>query len=238
MADIVRVQYVGVTDLGESATGEVTFPSPVTAGNLLVIAVSIYVNLGTGHDFVVSDNQGNTWEELVDTNYDGNDVGGMAFVRNCNGGSTTITVTPGASSWYTICAVEISGIDPDDPLDQYNSNDSSGSTWDSGNITTTENDTYLFGFLALDNGNRTLTEDGAFTLIYEVQNGNQYMPISVGERIVSSTLTESYSGAISASSQYLAGIAAFKAAAGGTTHEDSLSLAKAIKKASEGISSR
>jgi hypothetical protein len=142
----------------------------------------------------------------------------LEYVEAANSGSTTVSVSvDGSNSYFTVVIIEVSGIKTATSLDQNNENTATSASWDSGNITTTENDEYLIGGFAHDNGDHTLTEDGAWTLIFEEETGSSDMPISVGERIVSSTLTESYSGTIASSSPYWASIASFEApaAAGG-----------------------
>jgi len=210
---IVREQFKVGQGSGTQSGAAVTFDTNVTAGSLLLMAVSTYQSGGL--TLTVSDNNGNSWVEIDDNNYDGNDVAGFAYALNANSGSTTVTVTTsGVSDYHSIVIVEVSGIETTGALDQSNTNTATSASWDSGNIPTTQADEYLFGAFAHDNGNRTLTEDGAWTLIFEEQNGSTDMPISVGERIVSSTLTESYSGTIAVSSPYWAGIASFKGTGG------------------------
>jgi hypothetical protein len=209
---ISRVQYkMGQSTGAPTASIDVTFDSSVTAGSLLICAVSAYVDTAGTRSAVISDDNGNSWTEIDDNNYYGQDIGVLAYALNANSGSTTITVTPTANSWYSVVIIEVSGILTAAALDQSSINTATSASWDSGNITTTQADEYLIGVLAHDNGNRALTEDGAWTLIFEEETGSTDMPISVGERIVSSTLTESYSGTIGASSPYWSAIASFKA---------------------------
>jgi hypothetical protein len=211
---IVREQFKVDQGSGSQNGADIAFDSSVTAGSLLLMAVSVYQAGGTP-SYTVADNNGNSWVEIADNNYDGSDLAGFAYALNANSGATTVTVTTaGAGDFHTIVIVEVSGIETTGALDQNNTNTATSASWDSGNITTTQADEYLFGAFAHDNGNRTLTEDGAWTLIFEEQNGTTDMPISVGERIVSSTLTESYSGTIAVSSPYWAGIASFKGTGG------------------------
>jgi hypothetical protein len=210
---IVREQYkVGQGGAGSSIN--VTFDSSVTADSLLLCCISFWG--GTGNAVVTDDNS-NSWVQIYENNYDGVDYGVLEYVEAANSGSTTVSVSvDGSNSYFTVVIIEVSGIKTATSLDQNNENTATSASWDSGNITTTENDEYLIGGFAHDNGDHTLTEDGAWTLIFEEETGSADMPISVGERIVSSTLTESYSGTIASSSPYWSAIASFEmtAAAG------------------------
>ncbi|MHC4691052.1 MAG: beta strand repeat-containing protein, partial [Planctomycetota bacterium] len=205
---IVREQYK-VGQGGAFASIDVTFDTNVTAGSLLLCCVSAWDSSGVGGAITFADDNSNSWTENYDNNYDGNDVGALAYVENANSGSTTVTASGlGGGSFWSVVIVEVSGIKTTTALDQNSENTASSASWDSGNITTTENDEYLIGGLAHDNGDHTLT--------FEEETGSSDMPISVGERIVSSTLTESYSGTIASSSPYWSAIASFEmtAAAG------------------------
>ena len=221
---IVRKQYKAGQGNGDNIA--VTFDSNVAAGSLLICCVSSWCASSPGTGLTVSDDQANSWSEIYDVNYNGNDVGYLAYVLNAAAGSTTVTVDgPSSNDYFTVVIVEVSGIKTSGALDQNNNTDTSGSSWDSGNITTTEDDEYLIGVFAQDTGDYTLTEDAAWTLIFEEEAASVNMPISVGERIVSSTLTESYSGTISTSCEHFAAIASFEAVAAATvTHAVSATL--------------
>jgi hypothetical protein len=164
----------------------VTFDSSVTADSLLLCCISFWG--GTGNAVVTDDNS-NSWVQIYENNYDGVDYGVLEYVEAANSGSTTVSVSvDGSNSYFTVVIIEVSGIKTATSLDQNNENTATSASWDSGNITTTENDEYLIGGFAHDNGDHTLTEDGAWTLIFEEETGSSDMPISVGERIVSRKL--------------------------------------------------
>jgi len=206
---IVREQYkVGQ---GGGLSIDITFDSSVSAGSLLLCAISGY-DAQAPKTYTVSDDQGNSWSDIHEINYQTHDVGVMSYAMNAGAGSTTVTVTAdsGTSAYFTVVIVEVSGIKTSGALDQNNYSSTSGTSWDSGNIATTQDDEYLFGVFAHDDGNFTLTEDGAWTLIFEEETQSADMPISVCERIVSSTLTESFSGTISGTADHYAGIASFE----------------------------
>ena len=215
---IVREQFKVAQGGGTSIN--VTFDNNIAAGSLLLCIVSAYQPTTQGVS--ITDNNSNTWTEIYDTNYDGTDVGALAYVQNGNSGSTQVTVTGGASGdFWTVVVVEVSGIATTGALTHNNESDASGNTWDSGDITTTDPDTYCIGGFAHDSGNHTLTiTSSGWGLIFEEENGIADMPISVGEKILSSTGTESFEGSIGSSVQHWAAIASFKADATGPTEVD------------------
>ena len=123
---IVREQYK-VWQGGVDASPDITFDSNVTAGSLLLIVASTYA---TSASFSVADNQGNTWNELYENNYDGADWGYLAYAMNASSGSTTVTLTVGGSNQYHgIVIIEVSGIKTSAALDQNNENTATASSW-------------------------------------------------------------------------------------------------------------
>jgi len=125
-----------------------------------------------------------------------------------------VTADSSTSAYFTVVVVEVSGIKTSAALDQNNQGTGSSTDPDSGNITTTEDDEYLIGVFAQDTSNVTITEDSPWTLIFEEEQQSSDMPISVIERIVSSTLTESAGWTLSGSVAWWASVASFEADAG------------------------
>ena len=197
---IYQVQ-IKVAQDGPGTQQQVTFDSAVTAGNLLICAVSAYNGGGGGGSMTFSDNHGDTWTEVQDVNYASNDLSGLAYCVNPTGGSTTITVSTGSSgSYFTIVAIEVACDGGTLEFDQSNSGTGSATTWTSGNVTTTEALEYMVGHMAEDTASRTLAEDASWDLIFEEEDQASNMPISVSERIVSATLTDAYTGAFTGGS--------------------------------------
>jgi hypothetical protein len=195
----------------------VTPDANITAGSLLICVISIFDAPASG-TYAISDDQTNSWSEIYETVHASNNVAGYAYAMNANSGSTTVTVDSGDTgnnSYLTAVVVEVSGIKTSAALDQNNENNQGAqSDWDSNNITTTEDDEYLLGFYTHSGGNIVLTEDSEFQpYVQEEEDGGTYMPINVGSRIVSSTLTESYSGTTGISVEGYAAIASFEAIA-------------------------
>lgn len=202
-----------IAHANSAASVGVLLDSSVTAGSLLVCVISIYDASASG-TYTISDDQSNSWSEIYETEYLSNYTAGYAYALNANSGTTTVTVDCGdEASFLTAVVVEVSGIKTSAALDQNNENDQGlSSTWDSNNITTTEADEYLLGFVTHDGGNITLSEDAEFDpYVQEEEDGSTYMPINVGSRIVSSTLTESFSGTLGTTAIVYSAIASFEA---------------------------
>lgn len=189
--------------------------SGTTASITLTIAAKSTICTGyraaTGLLSSVSDDNGNSYsEDASEINVDGMD-GFIHSAHNCNSGSTVITSTTSSATTHRFAAHEVTTSTALE-LDQTNSGNGNTSSPDSGNITTTAADEYLFGVtvIRLD---RTFTAGGAWTEREVVQSR-----VHTQDRVVSSTLTESSDTSLGSSAWWAALIASYKETAGGVTY--------------------
>lgn len=209
----IRVLQTKAAQGSSTDTVNVVLDNSVREDSILMVAWNGYG--GTSATVVVSDNNSNSYTEVFDQTYNSNaNFAGIAYAAGVNGGPTTVTVVSSQeSSYFKVVVTEVSGLVTTSPVDQSNSNTGSSTAWDSGNITTTQGYEFLFGMMGQDGGSYTLTEDSAWYLLYEEEDWSANTPISVGCRIVGSTLTESYSGTIGTSTGWYSATVSFKAAA-------------------------
>lgn len=192
-----------------------TFDSNVTAGSI-IIAFGNCFNASDG-GLAVTDDNSNTYIETFESGYGGDsrNVAVASYVQNANSGSTTVTMTGDANSFYTLVIVEVSGVQTSTVLDQSSDNTGTSTDPDSGNVTTTEDDEYLIGGFAQDSQVTSITEDSPWVLIFEEEDQASNMPISVIEQIVSSTLTESAGWTLGDSVGWWGAILTFEGTAAG-----------------------
>lgn len=98
-----------------------SFPSPVTAGHMIVV-VGWRTGLGAGVS--ASDTQGNTYHNVIEAqgSPSPNGVVILYAFATANGPCTVTCATPPTSSPLNIVIAEIAGIDPDNPVDTSASN--------------------------------------------------------------------------------------------------------------------
>ncbi len=210
MAAVVE-QSVGISG-GPVTSQPLPFDDDVKADSLLICVGNAWHI--SGPSLSVADDNGNSWGEVYETQYaDAEHRGFLAYARNANVGATTVTLTNSSSGMFvTMVIIEVSGMKTGvEIFDQSNEAVDTASTWDSNDITTLENDEYLVGGFAHDDSNQTLTADAPWVFVYEEEDQASKMPISVSGRIVSATLTESYSGDNSTSLTWWSAIASFEA---------------------------
>lgn len=191
----------------------VAFDEAVTEGSLLVVCFSGYLMSGT-NGITISDDKGNTWQAAEEGYSNGNHMAGIWYAKNAAAGVTTLTIndTEDEVCWLLVVLIEYSNVNTTAPIDQSNEAIGGGTSWDSGDITTTQADTVLIGLLAHDTSPVSLTEDSPWDLIFKEENQDVYTPISVSEIIATSTLTDAYTGSSAFSVFWYSAVVAFKAA--------------------------
>lgn len=140
-----------------SATGQTlvcnALPSNVTAGNALAIAVS-YDTSGTAGTESVADDQSTSAISIETFNIGGfNQALGSYYYKNSVGGPRTWTLSNTVSHTNRyIGVVEIQGADQSAPLGNHNHNTAGANPAVTGNIATTLDGCYIFGYGNLNTG--------------------------------------------------------------------------------------
>jgi len=146
------VQEATLAELGGSQNPTMAFSSNVTAGNTIMGFIRWADNTITLNS--IDDNNGNGTYTLLDnpTAQASNHVGASYYVKNANGGATTVTYHFSASvpSGTNAILREVSGLDTTAPLDQHNitgiANPGTGTDVIVGtSVTTGANGEYIFG---------------------------------------------------------------------------------------------
>jgi hypothetical protein len=139
------------TECGSVTTCNLTFPSSITAGDILIIGVRIGT---TGRTVTVNDNVNAGNYTQAATQVEAADHQGYIFYKeNAAAGITQVTVTiSGAAVSIRFNIQEYRGIAAANSLDATNSGQGVGGSLDSGNITTTQSSELLFGLATNFNG--------------------------------------------------------------------------------------
>lgn len=152
---------------------------------------------------VITDSKGNTYTQVGTNVYNTTDQTGMAVFRclNGTGGSGhTFTMTSGAGTYCSICALEVKG--SNHTIDQSHQGTAISGTgpYVSGNITTTNANDVLIGFAYVDSesSSQSLSSNSPLTLkIQEAYASTTNIGCAISTQIVTSTQTvqASWSGA-------------------------------------------
>jgi glucose/arabinose dehydrogenase/PKD repeat protein len=134
---------VRAKEIKSGTTNSLAFNSANTAGNLIVV-YAIWSNTGSA---TVSDSRGNSYATAAArTTWSGTSSVQVFYARNVAAGANTVTVThaTAVNSYSVIYIHEYSGIDKVDPVDVTRSANGTGSTMNSGSLTTTNAADLLF----------------------------------------------------------------------------------------------
>ena len=198
---------------GTGPTAAVAFPSNITSGNTIIVAIRV------GSATIVptiTDTGLNTYVE--DRRQVQTTDGHRAFIfsaLNISGGiADTVTATVTGTPTLRMAIHEYSGLATSGALDQVNSAQADAtSTPDSGNVTTLQADELLFG-VGTQSGGRTATAGTNYTLREQVPTTIDSR-LTTEDRIVSSTLTTSASFTWGGTENSTCLIATYKAPAAG-----------------------
>jgi hypothetical protein len=203
-------------DGGSVTSATLAYNSNVTAGSLLPHAVRIGAN---GRTITVTDDKSNTynnaWSVLNDGQ--GNDIQ-VPYAMNAAAGATTVQVAiSGAAATIRFAIHEYSGIATTSALDQQTRQTyAASSSPDSGNVTITQADELLFGYV--DNGTRSVatafTQGASYNKREQLVVGTT-LAIGTEDRIVAATGTYSAPFSLTGGAESGGvGIATFKGAGG------------------------
>ena len=211
---LAHVQSREFTGVYPMTTGALAFLSNVTAGNLIVVAVSHYIG-DANHTISVTDSLSNTYQTDISGVGAGSYHVRLFYAMNIAGGANTVTVEVPDSSdlWFTI--TEISGAATTSALD-ISGTASGGTATPTVSITTTVADTILFGIFNHEGSDRTLTPGAGFTQIEEQEGGSTVMPGLSEYQIVTSSGSKTVNGTLGSAATWNICAAAFKAAATAT----------------------
>ena len=216
---ISLVQHAG-KDAGTTTTSTLAFNSANTAGNWIGVAVRAG---GTGQTLSVSDTRGNVYRKAVQFNEtaDATTIA-LFYAENIAGGTNAVTVSDtltGRTLRFSV--LEYAGVATANSLDGVASSQGFGTTLNSGSATTTATGDLVVGVFASANPVTFLPGAG-----YALQD---QVPIAPSARLMTedgrtgAAGTVSATATASATNNWGAVLAAFKAAAGGTSGAPTIS---------------
>jgi hypothetical protein len=204
-ADSALPAYVQSAQQVSSVTfNPLAYPSPNTAGNTLVVFGRFTGGSGAP---TIKDTNGNTWIQLF-SNTNGSDTNVIWYAYNVSGATNTnyVTVSQPTQNTLQLAIAEYSGITTVSPLDQSTDTTGTSTSANSGNVTTTQANELLIGFIdnATANG-LTVTPTGGYTARQTV-NGN----LVIMDQTVATTGSYAATATLSSSVAWFAAIATLK----------------------------
>ena len=187
-----------------------TFNSPTTTGNTLIVAVSDYYAT-LDPDNTISDNKGNTWKVAV--NYTTASRVKVYYAQNITGGAShRITVSTPSSAYYVATAVEYAGIDnAGDVVSFVKTNRASSAQYSTGSGSSAADRDLLFGVHHVYSTSATFTPDSPWTTV-ETNSNFAAHTHHVQDRVTNGPGSYASTGSLSASLDTQSVLVAFRAA--------------------------
>jgi hypothetical protein len=213
-ANIALMQHTSKDAGVVASSSSLAFPSNNIAGNWIGVVIR------TGHSgqtLTVSDTRGNTYRQALQSNETLDGPNGETFAiyyaENIAGGANTVTVAESISNnTLRFAILEYSGVATSNSFDVMAAAQGTGTAPNSGNATTAGGDLVL-GLVVTANG-ATMTAGSGFTI-------EERVPAAPNTKLIAEDEIKTLVGAVAAnatltaSDNWGAGFAAFKAAAGG-----------------------
>jgi hypothetical protein len=213
-ANIALVQHAS-KDAGVTSSSSLAFPSNNTAGNW----IGVVIRAGhSGQVLTVSDTHGNAYRQGMQSNETLDGPNGETFAiyyaENISGGANTVTVAQSiTNNTLRFAILEYSGVATSNSLDVIAAAQGTGTAPNSGNATTTAGGDLVLGMIVTANG-ATVTAGSGFT-IEETVPAAPNTKLIVEDGAKSAVSAVAANATLTASDNWGAGFAAFKAAAGG-----------------------
>jgi IPT/TIG domain len=213
-ATIALVQHAS-KDAGTTSSAILAFTSSNSVGNFIVVAIRAG---HSGQNFSISDSQGNIYQQAVrsDVTVDtpNGDTLGIFYAEDIAGGPNSVTVSDSISgNTLRFAILEYSGVAPFQSMDGVAAAQGTGSAANSGSVNTTAPGDLLFGSVLSGNG-ATFTAGSGYALRDAVPAAPN-SKLMTEDRVQASAGAASASATLSASNNWGAGLAAFKAASTG-----------------------
>ena len=218
-AGVVLVQHTN-KDAGATSTSSLAFAAGNSAGNW----IGVVIRAGSsGATLTVSDATGNVYRKAVQLNVTVDQPAGhtlaIFYAENIKAGPNTITVASTIATTLRFAILEYAGVALTNSLDRSAATQGTSATPTSGPVTTTAAGDLLLAAIASANG-RTFTAGGGYVIQDRVPAAPNTKLVAE-HQIQAAAGTVSATAALSASDNWGAAMAAFRAGGGGGGGGDS-----------------
>ena len=190
----------------------VSFASPVTSGNLVVVGITAYGQTLAANNF--TDNKGNTYTKAVES-INGSDHAAIYYAKNVTGGSSfqVSSIADGTIAIHEYSGVASSTI----PLDKTISSTGTSNAPSSGSVTTATSSELYFGLAWSQGQGDTWTAGSGYTLRQTETDNNTYERLATEDAVIASASTTAARFTTSTSNLWAAALATFQPALGGSS---------------------
>ena len=200
-------------DAGTTTSSSLAFGASNTAGNWIAVVIRAG---GMSQVFTVTDTRGNTYRRALQftETLDGTSLA-IFYAENVAAGANTVTVSDTISgNTLRFAILEYAGVATANSLEVTATSQGTGTAPSTGPVTTTANGDLVIGLLSTANSRAVVAGSG-----YAIQESVPAAPnakLVVEDRVLSTAGTVTANGMLNASDQWGAGLAVFRASAGGS----------------------
>ena len=206
------VQIASGTETAAATTLTAAFPTPTTAGDLLVLSASEY-NGATNHITSVTDSAGDLWTHIGSYDVSGHNSNGEMWYSPDAAAVTTVTLHSASAVSEVFEVEEFSGVATSSALDVSTGTSATSVSPNSGSVSSTVPDELAVGFIA-GHGNAepiTVTSSGYTDQPQQTTTGT-IATVVTGYQVVGTPGSQSFAGSIGSAAYWAAGVAIFKPA--------------------------
>ena len=208
------VQASGAVESAAATSLTAKFPTPTTAGDLLVLSASLYTG-ATNQITSVTDSAGHSWTRVGRYAASGHNSDGELWYSANAGAVTAVTVHTKSAVVAAISVQEFSGVATASPLDTAAGTSASSTAPSSGTTTPTVPGDLAVGFIA-GHGNKqaiAVTAGGYTGLPQQTSPVSGHVASAVvGYHVVSTVTAQTFTGHVGTAMYWAAGVAMFKPA--------------------------
>jgi hypothetical protein len=206
------VQSVGASETRAAKSLTAVFPAATSAGDLLVVSVS--VSTGTSNRITsVTDSAGGSWTRIGAYAISGHNSDGEMWYSSNAPSATRVTVHTASAAVLALSVQEFSGVAATSPLDVAAGTSKSSTSPASGPVRPTGADLAV-GFIAGHGSTQALkvTAAGYTTQAQQTSKAGKVAGVVAGYQALSTPSTQNFTGSLGTAVYWAAGIAMFKAA--------------------------
>ncbi|MDQ1509004.1 MAG: acid phosphatase type 7 [Actinomycetota bacterium] len=198
-----------------STTNTVTLATPSAAGDLLVLSAGVYSG-ATNQITAVTDSAGNAWTRIGAFVVAGHYSDGEMWYSANAGTTSSVTVRTSTATNMAVEVLEFSGVATTAPLEVAMGASHTGNAPGSGSVAPAATNDLVVGFVAgHGNGEAIAVTAPGYTTQQQQTTGASVASVVTGYRVLASASAQSFTGSFPTSMYWAAGIATFRAAAGG-----------------------
>jgi hypothetical protein len=206
------VQSAGASETSAAKSLTAVFPAATSAGDLLVVSVSVYT--GTSNRITsVTDSAGGSWTRIGAYAISGHNSDGEMWYASNAPSTTRVTVHTASAAVVALSVQEFSGVAATSPLDVAAGTSRSSTSPASGAVAPTGADLAV-GFIAGHGSTQALkvTATGYTAQAQQTSKAAQVASVVAGYQALSTPSTQNFTGSLGTAVYWAAGIAMFRPA--------------------------